>query len=456
MLTDKHKNIEYGAIPTSPRLDQRNRGDAIVSAYNLGTISNLLSTLISGSMFSLPWSFHIAGVYGGSVVVMIIAFISYETIRALLSAQREIYLKTGDVVGYPDLAANLLKSNQWSKAIQTATVISCIGGNIGYLIFIGGIASQLLDMPSLLTTIFAAIALIFLSFIRSFRDLSIFTTIGVIANLSSFVAVFVMGTTLDSSTYEIVYFRVYPTMIFVGSATFMFGIHYCIVSMGAEILTRYKEKHAEDVYHTPIPSRRVVSPLPALEYDLAIAFVISTIGVIALGISGSIFYSGGDYVRDDNGNILAGCEDVICQNVVLNLPPGKIRDFIGFSLIVAMLMTYTIFLIPAREHIERFVMRWTRPAEGLAETWTRNGVRTSLVITTAIVALCAPYFGGVLTTVGGITDAFQIYVVPALVYMKMQRNKGIRDKSTYFYHFVFIWGVCLMSFTVFNTVRSMV
>jgi amino acid permease len=96
------------------------------------------------------------------------------------------------------------------------------------------------------------------------------------------------------------------------------------------------------------------------------------------------------------------------------------------------------------------------PSEGFAETWTRNGVRTSLVITTAIVALCAPYFGGVLTTVGGITDAFQIYVVPALVYMKMQRNKGIRDMATYFYHFVFVWGICLMSFTVFNTVSSIV
>ena len=34
------------------------------------------------------------------------------------------------------------------------------------------------------------------------------------------------------------------------------------------------------------------------------------------------------------------------------------RDFIGFSLIIAMLMTYTIFLIPAREHIEKIVMRY--------------------------------------------------------------------------------------------------
>jgi amino acid permease len=299
LLSDKHKNVEYGAIPVSPRLDHKNRGDAIVSAYNFGTISNLLSTLISGSMFSLPWSFHIAGIYGGSVVVLIIAVISYETIRALLSAQREIYLKTGDVVGYPELAASLLKSDNWSKAIQTATVISCIGGNIGYLIFIGGIASQLLDMPSLDTTIFAAIALIFLSFIRSFSDLSIFTTIGVAANLGSFVAVFVMGTTLDSATYEVVYFQVYPTLTFVGSATFMFGIHYCIVSMGAEILTRYKDMHGSSVsgYSTPLPAHRIVTPLPTLEYDLAIAFVISTIGVIALGVTGSIFYSGGDYVR---------------------------------------------------------------------------------------------------------------------------------------------------------------
>lgn len=63
---------------------------------------------------------------------------------------------------------------------------------------------------------------------------------------------------------------------------------------------------------------------------------------------------------------------------------------------------------------------------------------------------------GVLTTVGGITDAFQIYVVPALVYMKMQKNKGIRNRSTYFYHFVFAWGVCLMTFTIGNTLLNLV
>ena len=121
LLSDKHKTIEYGSIPSSPRLDHKNRGDAIVSAYNFGIIANLLSTLISGSMFSLPWSFHIAGIYGGSLVVLIISILSYETIRALLSAQREIYLKTGKVVGYPELAAHLLHSETWSKAIQTAT-----------------------------------------------------------------------------------------------------------------------------------------------------------------------------------------------------------------------------------------------------------------------------------------------------------------------------------------------
>ena len=86
-------------------------------------------------------------------------------------------------------------------------------------------------------------------------------------------------------------------------------------------------------------------------------------------------------VRNGDGDVVAGCEDIVCQNVVLNLPAGRVRcvfdrtlnvfyrcnklcvcvffvsDFIGFALIIAMLMTYTIFLIPAREHIERIVLR---------------------------------------------------------------------------------------------------
>lgn len=448
---------DYGsfqAMQTSPRLDHRNRGDPVVSAYNLGTIANLLSTIISGSMFSLPWSFHLAGVFGGTMVILVIALISYETTRSLLSAQREIYLKTGNVVGYPELASHFLNSPKWADAIETATVISCIGGNIGYLVFIGGIASQLLNQSLFHSTAIASVALILLSWIRSFSELSTFTTIGVAANLASFVAVFAIGAGLSSSKYEVVYFQLYSTMMFVGSATFMFGIHYCIVSMGAEILNRYKLKYRDTGYSTPLPQRRVVAPLPTLEYDLAIAFAISTVGVVGLGVSGSIFYGGGDYVRDENGQVVEGCDDGVCQNVVLNLPPGRVRDFIGFSLIIAMLMTYTIFLIPAREHIEKHVMRYIQPELGLAETWTRNSVRTALVLTTAIVAYCAPYFGGVLTTVGGITDSFQIYVVPSLVYVMMQRSKDIKNQWTYFYYFVFIWGSSLIAFTMYNTVMD--
>ena len=97
-----------------------------------------------------------------------------------------------------------------------------------------------------------------------------------------------------------------------------------------------------------------------------------------------------------------------------------------------------------------------KPSDGFADTWTRNGIRTFLVIVTAIVAVCAPYFGGVLTTVGGITDAFQIYVIPAVVYLQMQKDKGIKNMTTYFYHFVFTWGVCLMTFTILNTLSSVI
>jgi amino acid permease len=94
------------------------------------------------------------------------------------------------------------------------------------------------------------------------------------------------------------------------------------------------------------------------------------------------------------------------------------------------------------------------PNSGFADTWTRNAVRTALVIGTSIVAVCVPYFGGVLVTVGGITDAFQIYVVPSLIYLKMQQDKNIKDRYTYIYYFVFVWGVCLMTFTIYNTISA--
>lgn len=63
------------------------------------------------------------------------------------------------------------------------------------------------------------------------------------------------------------------------------------------------------------------------------------------------------FFRDASGAVEPGCENHVCQNVILNLSAGRIRDIVGFALIAAIVLSYIVILVPAREHIERYVLR---------------------------------------------------------------------------------------------------
>ena len=61
--------------------------------------------------------------------------------------------------------------------------------------------------------------------------------------------------------------------------------------------------------------------------------------------------------RDESGNIEPGCENRVCQNIVLNVKAGVSRTVIGVALCIAIILSYALMLVPAREHIESTIMK---------------------------------------------------------------------------------------------------
>jgi hypothetical protein len=95
------------------------------------------------------------------------------------------------------------------------------------------------------------------------------------------------------------------------------------------------------------------------------------------------------------------------------------------------------------------------PVHGGAGTqWAKNVIRTALVASTAFIATQSPYFGTVLRTVGGFTDAFQSYVVPSLISIVMFRTTQKEGLVVYFYVSILLWGSGLMVFTLVQTFQS--
>ena len=52
---------------------------------------NITIALLGVSIFAMPWGFMISGVLGGSLIVLLVAILSYYTAKILVDAQRMLY-----------------------------------------------------------------------------------------------------------------------------------------------------------------------------------------------------------------------------------------------------------------------------------------------------------------------------------------------------------------------------
>lgn len=432
----------YGSISQSdhhnPSIDKKKKLERSVCwKISLSVISNITNALLGVSIFSMPWGFQQAGLIGGVLVLMIMSAVSFATARALLLAQRYIFLKTKYVEGYPEIAAYSI-GDSWSIVIQVATIISCVGGNVGYHIFLGQITSQLLSISFTNSVLGLCIPLIILSWIRSFRELSVFTLIGVVSiAISIFAIVYdgTLGTQIAISERLLNTPLVIPEHVFnmFGPATFLFTIHYCILSMGAEMLKEnenlemIKQSDEYDEIERDYDESNLGQEfIQNDKFDtfinsLAVAYFLSTLLIIILGAFAFLYFRTEPFVKTIDGNIESGCEEHVCQNIILNLRKGSIKSIVEISLIISIIFSYIVVIVPAREHIEKGVMRWLPGLNSTVEMCLRNIIRLAIVAFTALVAIRAPYFGAVLGSVGGLTDSLQSLVLPPIIYFALTR-----------------------------------
>jgi len=627
-----------------------------------------------------------SGLVGGFVVVIFVSLLAFETVRVLLVTQRALYQRSGVVKSYPEIASSLL-GRGWSPVVKVATCISCLGSCTSYVIIFGELCGQIFQVPYTTAILAALIPLVLLSWIRTFRELSLFTLIGVLAITGSVMLVMLDGSsnyTGDEHTPLILPKRI---MNYIGPATFTFTIHYCVLSMGSEVLlenpfqalnstaaalvegrdrrpsivlfgnnvdsvaantsnamyhhhrvpsegaemtflrlitgvllgfddhkatnngnnsssstnngtssessgrttmaddeslesgmttnsppspcsvnsspkfneqqnhpsvipttpthnadttrlmvprySKVKYRHfapletsassaASETDHLLINRPRGLSssstipvngpntnddqyndierdvsnnnndtnnfmtlfnscvdttstgnaspvsdldirddmngalPNDPITRPLAIAYILSSILISLTGAAGFILYQNAPYVMDDRGDIEAGCEDHVCQNIILNIHKGPLRTVVGLALCTAIILSYSVMLVPAREHIENTVVRCMKPEAEACQVWTRNLLRTALVTLTAGIAISTPYFGSVLGTVGGLTDALQAFVLPPLILIQAQKTK-MSWSHKFFYRCICLWGIFTMLFTfitLMNDVRK--
>jgi hypothetical protein len=161
----------------------------------------------------------------------------------------------------------------------------------------------------------ACIPLIMLSLIRSFKELSTYTTVGVGAILAAVILVLLNGLVVGSDMNTVLETPLFlpDIMGYVGPSTFLLAVHYCVLSVGAESLReRSDEKDAE------------VS-CESMSRPLRYAYYIGTAVITGHGATSYVLYREANLVRSIDGSVEQSCVDRICQNIVLNLPPGLLK-----------------------------------------------------------------------------------------------------------------------------------
>jgi len=197
---------------------------------------NILNALMGVSIFAMPWGFVQSGICGGIFVLTFVAYLSYDTAKVLLKTQRILFYKTGNVYSFPEICSNIL-GPIFGPIVKIATCISCIGGCAGYLIFLGELCSQLFSVSFTQAVLFSSIPLTLASWIRTFKELSVITILGVFSLIISVLAILYDGSLNQVARIDdIVIFKTESFLEFVGPVTFLFTIHYCVLSMGSEAL----------------------------------------------------------------------------------------------------------------------------------------------------------------------------------------------------------------------------
>ena len=258
----------------------------------LTIVANTLNALLGVALFAMPWGFQQSGIIGGTLVLFSVALLSFETARILLVSQKIYFQHTGEVKGYPEIASAAL-GPVWHYVIQFTTVISCLGGCTGYIIFFGQTLGQAFSLPAETVILIATIPLILLSWIRSFHELTVVTAFGVVALILSVIILLIDGSSSLTNMENTPLVETHTILNFVGSATFLFTIHYCVLSIGAEWL-RNKPWLGQDSAGMDSAGS---SAFVRLEKSIAASYFLAFIVIFIVGSGGYVMYRNSALVR---------------------------------------------------------------------------------------------------------------------------------------------------------------
>ena len=434
----------------------------------------LINVLLGVSIFSIPWGYYHSGYVNGSLIVVAVAIMSFETVNMLLEIQRKIYQRTGKILDYSEIS-NLTLGSNCEILVKVCTIISCIGGCVGYLIFLGEVTSQIFTISRRLSTIITVALLIFLEmYDMAGNILPLITKFGMFSIVTSLISTIIDGSTRDQIYHDTPTESVVESnyLSILGPCSFLFTIHYCVMQIRTDEIVganshaiSYNVRDHDILESNPIidnysgENSKIVLPdgnnavyVKPMTKSLTLSYFISVVVILAFGMTGDQLYRNTAHVLDRNGNIRAGCEDKICQNVILNVSNYCIKWVIGSTLGVSVFASYKLLITPAKTYITD-IIGVTLLKKNSKDRVNSLYIGISLVCVTGIVALVKPYFGICLGFIGGLTDAVQAFVLPPILVLKIYSGDEISSLRKLEYICICIFGLMMILSTIVTAIK---
>jgi proton-coupled amino acid transporter len=351
--------------------------------------ANILKTFIGSNFLGMPYAFHQAGVYGGIVGILVIAWVTNHCCKLLVHCKNSLP-NANEMATYGDVGTQVL-GKRGKLLVDIFLVFTQTGFCIGYAIFISKNIDSFMpsaiqdlhllsDGVSIVSIAITAACVLPLCFVKKVKQLSGFSLIADVTLVVGMAIVLYYDDCGEVYNMEGINWSGLP--IFFGLVTSSFE--------GIGLVVPVERTMNRDKLRYP------------LLLDIVLCLVTLMLG--SFGVLGYLTY----------GN---DTKDVI----TLNLPEDDVLTYVVKAcLIIAIIFTYPMQLFPVTEIFDFVFLK--KASEGLFDV-KGNAIRVVCCLFTVTIAFFVPFFGLISGLIGALGSSFLAFILPVVFHLVMFRKE---------------------------------
>eukprot|EP01060_Flectonema_neradi_P013484 TRINITY_DN2025_c4_g1_i1.p1 TRINITY_DN2025_c4_g1~~TRINITY_DN2025_c4_g1_i1.p1 ORF type:complete len:426 (+),score=39.56 TRINITY_DN2025_c4_g1_i1:79-1356(+) len=356
-------------------------------AGNIATLGNSFIAFVGAGILDLPYAFSKVGLYMGTAVMVVVAFICLHCMFLLVDCK--LFLeKTGKPVsGYGDVGYH---AYGWfgAKLVDVSLVITQFGFCTAYLILISNnLHSIMVDSPSSIPYIWLCVpGEILLSMLRHLKYLGKFS---IVADISM---AFTLSTIFYFCFKEINSWETEKQRVLSDEShiPYFFGVCiYCYEGIGMVIPIQSAMRHKD-------------------QFKLIWGLNILLVTILFWGIGYAGYKAYGVTVR---------------ESIASNLPAfDMLTAMVQISVSTGLYFTFPVMMFPVYQILEQAMS--SRGYQGNVEL-RQNIMRICVIVGAASVATLVPSFSNFIVLVGSSTCALLAFIFPALFSLKLRGYRPV-------------------------------